>query len=255
MLAPLDPGPSSLVHVDGTLYFTSGTALWRTDGTACNTTRITDIGTFAPSFTSVQGTLLFLVEGALWQSDGTADGTGSVSIAAGYLPFRPRFPWSDLAVVNDTLVFSAFDERIGREPWAVRLCGELLACTPPPGPTSSSCDADDPPPPDDEPCEGPGSVGCAVDEPAPPPPCVGQSVPPRLTQRLARAGSLLERAFRVATNPRRSRVLTKKAIRHLRIADRMLAAGTDAGVSPDCTAALAQVVQVARARAERGLGE
>ena len=86
--------PSDLINFNGTLYFTaedgvSGRTLWKSDGTALGTTRITTLGPaeHAANLREYDGGLIFTsfdfnqVRGPkLWKSDGTEAGTAVVKI-------------------------------------------------------------------------------------------------------------------------------------------------------------------------------
>jgi ELWxxDGT repeat protein len=92
--------PASLTRLGNYLYFagddgTSGTELWRTDGTLAGTTLVEDIapgsdGSYPGPITRVGGRLFFQAdEGGfpgLWVSDGTAAGTRFVVRVRGYTP-------------------------------------------------------------------------------------------------------------------------------------------------------------------------
>jgi len=69
--------PSNLTNVNGTLFFTSGGALWKSNGTEAGTVHLG--GSSAEQLTNVNGTLFFTADdGAngreLWKSDGTVGG-------------------------------------------------------------------------------------------------------------------------------------------------------------------------------------
>jgi len=105
------------------LYFSadddiSGTELWKSDGTATGTRRLTDInpgnfGSYPSEITNVGGTAYFsAVEadgntGGLWTSDGTRPGT---TLVADVHPF-------ELTNASDTLYFRADDGSTGAELW------------------------------------------------------------------------------------------------------------------------------------------
>jgi ELWxxDGT repeat protein len=111
-------------EVNGVGYFVvndgvSGKELWRTDGTAANTTLVLDINPGSASsnisqMTAANGTLYFTADDGthgveLWKSDGTAGGTTIVSdINAGTASAAP----ANLLAVNDFLYFTAFDGSI-----------------------------------------------------------------------------------------------------------------------------------------------
>ncbi|MHC4814823.1 MAG: ELWxxDGT repeat protein [Planctomycetota bacterium] len=126
---PLSSAPAGLTAVGGTLFFTatdntSGTELWRSNGTPGGTVLVKDIwsGTLAsaPSeLTAIGGTVFFAAVDSnngteLWRSNGTDAGTVLVKDirpgAAGSAP-------SNLTVVGNTLFFVASDGNTGRELW------------------------------------------------------------------------------------------------------------------------------------------
>jgi ELWxxDGT repeat protein len=117
----------------GLLYFVAADAdhgfeVWRSDGTAAGTWRVTDVapgpepGDAIPSdLIAFKGKVFFQADDgvrgqALWATDGTAAGTRMI-----------RDPWpngiahsgpSHLRVANNRLLFFAFGRRIGMELWA-----------------------------------------------------------------------------------------------------------------------------------------
>jgi trimeric autotransporter adhesin len=134
-----DSNPSNFIQVGTTTYFTansitSGTELWKTDGTVTGTVLVKDIRTGfdttipdAPepyssepqAFASLGNTLFFTADDGvngreLWKSDGTAVGTvllkdikaGTGSSSAG-----------SFAVLGSSLYFAADDGLAGRELW------------------------------------------------------------------------------------------------------------------------------------------
>src|SRR5437016_4557014 len=120
LVKDINPGPrgsepSSLVDVNGTLFFTTGWpgGLWKSDGTDAGTVPVNK-GASAYELVNVNGTLYFFSDGAqgrtLWKSDGTTAGTVLVGGVV--------FPWSDTdnpprpVNLNGTLYFggSAFAE-------------------------------------------------------------------------------------------------------------------------------------------------
>jgi ELWxxDGT repeat protein len=116
--------PEELTDVNGTLFFSAGSALgvelWKSDGTPGGTTMVNDIypgeGHSYPAYlTNVNGTLLFIatddISPGLWKSDGTAAGTTLVK----HFPGRPI---EELTNVNGTLFFQAFDQAAGVELWS-----------------------------------------------------------------------------------------------------------------------------------------
>ena len=122
--------PRNLTCAEGTLYFaatdgTTGTELWKTDGTAEGTTLVRDIrpgplGSNPAHLTVVNRTLLFQATDEangteLWQSDGSNSGTKLVrDINAGR---GGSFPMA-LTLVGDRVYFAASDGRHGMELWS-----------------------------------------------------------------------------------------------------------------------------------------
>jgi ELWxxDGT repeat protein/VCBS repeat-containing protein len=126
--------PQNFVDLNGTLYFLGSDAtmappmvgvptdwqLWRTDGTAAGTVKITN-GDFSPvsGLTDINGTLLFFardpVNGEqLWKSDGTASGTVMVTeinpSGGGISPIHQL-------EINGSLYFAAGDGGASYELW------------------------------------------------------------------------------------------------------------------------------------------
>ncbi len=131
-----DSGPSFLVNVGGTLFFSAddsnfnlgilnnGRELWKSDGTEAGTVLVKDIvpggGSSSPlSLTNVGGTLFFVVSDGtggcdqLWKSDGTAANTVLVKDFDADHTFAP----DSLTDVGGTLFFTAFDGSGGTELW------------------------------------------------------------------------------------------------------------------------------------------
>jgi ELWxxDGT repeat protein len=122
----VSPGsdPSSLVVVNGTLFFAAGAPnyfnpgdgngreLWKSNGTAAGTVLVKDINPGRNSsnpleLTNVNGTLFFTADngtsiGQLWKSNGTAAGTVRVKPDVTFFPSR-------LTNVNGTLFFTTND--------------------------------------------------------------------------------------------------------------------------------------------------
>jgi len=140
---PSSSNPSSLISMNGTLYFSAtdgsnAVELWKSDGTSAGTMLVKDInpnGSSYPSnLTNVNGTLYFSASdgssGAeLWKSDGTAAGTslikdiypGTTTWYSPYLGGGGTLPNGSnpgsLTYVNGTLFFTADDGTNGRELW------------------------------------------------------------------------------------------------------------------------------------------
>lgn len=148
-VAHITPGPkgtiaSQIVIANGLLYFsvmnpTSSHGLWRSDGTAAGTFRLSGVqvpalhsnqassGSSVP-FTNVNGTLYFTgIDSSgteLWKTNGTVAGTITVkdifpgfSYSANY-GSQPHSSFPDnLTNLNGTLYFSAFTKENGRELW------------------------------------------------------------------------------------------------------------------------------------------
>ncbi|MDA8745961.1 Ig-like domain-containing protein, partial [Rubripirellula amarantea] len=121
--------PTNLTNVNGTLFFSgregsTGTEVWKTDGTAAGTMLVHDINPgFANSdpsgLVAVGNTLYFRANDGtngseLWSTDGTSVGTTMVT------DIRTGSPGSypiELANVDGTLFFNAFNGTDGRELW------------------------------------------------------------------------------------------------------------------------------------------
>ncbi|HEY2354847.1 MAG TPA: ELWxxDGT repeat protein [Gaiellaceae bacterium] len=130
---------TSLLNVNGTLFFTAndgttGTELWKSDGTDAGTVQVSDINpgsassisSYGANLTNINGTVFFTADDGttgteLWKSDGTMAGTVQVkdinpgsggSFGSGYYTSS-----ADLTDVNGTLFFSANDGTNGYELW------------------------------------------------------------------------------------------------------------------------------------------
>ena len=129
--SPASSTPTSVTQVGATTYFvattaTSGTELWKSDGTLAGTELVKDIepgvGSSSPgNLVNANGTLFFSATTAsggteLWKSDGTSAGTVLVKdINAGAASASP----SDLAYVGGALYFAANGgNNTGVELWA-----------------------------------------------------------------------------------------------------------------------------------------
>jgi ELWxxDGT repeat protein len=137
MIKDIFPGSSGsypgLTVVNGTVFLTAtdgttGTELWKTDGTAAGTVRVKDVNPTGSGnlqgLTAVGGTLYFRADegslnSTLWQSDGTAAGTTQVLNRS----------VSGLTAHNGTLVFSADDREHGWEPWHLVPGGPAITVT------------------------------------------------------------------------------------------------------------------------------
>jgi ELWxxDGT repeat protein len=131
--------PRNLTNVNGTLFFTSGYGLWKSDGTGAGTVMVNSGSAWSDpgNLTNVNGTLLFSAyDGThryeLWKSDGTVGGTtlvkdiypGShVEYYTGYfggtysrVVISSSNP-SELTNFNGTLFFTATNDTNGRELW------------------------------------------------------------------------------------------------------------------------------------------
>jgi ELWxxDGT repeat protein len=132
--------PKALKAFNGALYFfandgTHGEELFRSDGTATGTVRLTDTYEVSPGLSlSPSGNLLYFTAKTtsalisdLWVTDGTALGTREVDFSSA--AFTPVFP-SWIVVRNGALHFSAtyFENGIprGREPWILDANGARL---------------------------------------------------------------------------------------------------------------------------------
>ncbi len=139
LLLDIQPGtvgsePLDLTPAGALVFFSAddgvhGRELWVTDGTALGTRMVGDT---VPGSGSLRAQALLPLGDAtaiafqgedtfgreLWTSDGTAAGTMRLT------DLEPGVRSSDatpLGVVGDTLVFSAFTQQTGREPWAIDL--------------------------------------------------------------------------------------------------------------------------------------
>jgi ELWxxDGT repeat protein len=122
--ATLGSDPRFLTNHNGTLFFTAKTngattSLWKTNGKASGTIKVTDLPGTAYSLTSVGNTLFFVADQPnygleLWKSDGTASGTIRIKdIYSGSLGSMP----SGLTNVNGVLYFVANTAANGSELW------------------------------------------------------------------------------------------------------------------------------------------
>jgi ELWxxDGT repeat protein len=124
-----DSRPEYLTNVNGTLFFSaddgsSGTELWKSDGTMTGTVMVKDInpgsgGSYPYYPTESNGTLFFSADDGsngreLWKSGGTV--TGTVMVKDIYSGTNGSLPLN-LAGVNGTLFFVANDGNSGWELW------------------------------------------------------------------------------------------------------------------------------------------
>lgn len=126
-----DSFPGYFTSYNGELYFqaydgVNGTELWKSNGTASGTRMVKNIfagsGNSDPAHLEVAGGLLYFsandgVHGhELWSSDGTEAGTIMVydinSATSGSISSAP----SEMTLLNNMLIFSAFTQDIGSEP-------------------------------------------------------------------------------------------------------------------------------------------
>ncbi|MFN8642747.1 MAG: acyl-CoA dehydrogenase family protein [Candidatus Binatia bacterium] len=142
------PVPPSFTPAGDALVFrandgTHGVELWRTDGTAEGTRRITDIDPRAADLyashvglTAIRGRVAFYAfeaETGLepWITDGTSRGTRRLAdVAPGPAPSRPLvadWPWG-FSVAGERLYFVADDGTTGSELWSVPLAGIAPPC-------------------------------------------------------------------------------------------------------------------------------
>lgn len=139
LVVDLNPGPSSsgshpndLARLGDAVYFSAsspaGRELWVTDGTAAATHLVRDIvpgaaGSFPSRLTVAGGRLFFAARtdatgSELWTSDGTAAGTALVKeIVAGPTGGLALSTLGGLNAFGDRVLFSAWDEAHGSEPW------------------------------------------------------------------------------------------------------------------------------------------
>jgi ELWxxDGT repeat protein len=142
--------PNGMTEVAGLLFFfnleSKGWALWKSDGTEAETSRVADIGALGNLFAApAGGPLFFLVEDPLnglelWKSDGTGAGTG---IVKDIFPGSRSSEITGLTVAGNRVYFVADDNVHGRELWVsdgtdagTHLVQDLL-----PGPGSSLPDS------------------------------------------------------------------------------------------------------------------
>jgi ELWxxDGT repeat protein len=119
-------GVGASVAVNGTLFFSTAGAIWKTDGTPAGTGLVKDGlptgGTEPANLTAVNGTLFFTCDDVntgdttLWKSDGTAAGTAVVTDFGGTSDNGGVFP-QGLTNVNGTLFFTTQDSVNGEELW------------------------------------------------------------------------------------------------------------------------------------------
>lgn len=114
---PLASNPSTLVNLNGTLFFRAndgtGLALWKSDGTSAGTVKV-GTGYSSPASPTVVGSTLYFTaaNGAeLWRSNGTDAGTVRVSTIGSSAAM------SNLTAIGSTLYFTATDATNGTELW------------------------------------------------------------------------------------------------------------------------------------------
>ena len=124
--------PANLTTVDDRLFFMAndginGNELWRSDGTSAGTVLVKDLdpginGADIRDLIDVDGTLFFNVDDGthgreLWRSDGTAKGTMLVKDICPGMCSSYSVYYMNMAAINDTLFFVAYNGELGRELW------------------------------------------------------------------------------------------------------------------------------------------
>ncbi|MBN1459851.1 MAG: hypothetical protein JXA57_09945 [Armatimonadetes bacterium] len=114
--------PSSLIDVDGTLFFNADGGLWKSDGTPSGTYVVKDVD--ATGRRNLNGILYFGGPGisgskALWVSDGTPEGTLPFVDSISRPDLEASYSGGDLAVASfaGKTVFRAADTAHGAELW------------------------------------------------------------------------------------------------------------------------------------------
>ncbi len=115
---PTNPMVQDLTVFNGSLYFTTASGLWKTDGTASGTEEVAHLGIGVQQLTKSGDSLFFVNNGdamgkELWKIDGTGNVDQVSDIASGYLSSNP----GNLTDVNGTLYFRATDGNNGYELW------------------------------------------------------------------------------------------------------------------------------------------
>jgi ELWxxDGT repeat protein len=111
--------PFELVAVGRTLFFRTGTRLWKSDGTTEGTVVVEELGSEPLNLVALGSRLFFTLEDAehgreWWVSDGTSEGTVLFAdLAPGHTSSAP----AAARVVEGLLFFSADTPGHGREPW------------------------------------------------------------------------------------------------------------------------------------------
>jgi ELWxxDGT repeat protein len=109
--------PGRFTVAGGRMYFAvyerlRGYSLWSSDG--ADAWRVKDFGHQRPAhLTAFAGGLVFATRDSLWRSDGTSEGTQPIAQVV-ILDADGRGP---LAMLGERLVFAAYSDETGAEPW------------------------------------------------------------------------------------------------------------------------------------------